>query len=174
MDKKEIQHKLIDTHNLFTEFVFGLSEAEFLNNNNNKWSAGQQAEHIYLSIKPLRQALSFPKVFLSIIWGKANRTSKSYDELVEKYKLKLKNGGQATGRFIPITVSVEKGKKIQAALLAEVRELCSKLEKFTEKELDEYILPHPLLGKLTLREMLFFTIYHAAHHQNLTKQNLSV
>jgi hypothetical protein len=27
-----------------------------------------------------------------------------------------------------------------------------------------YRLPHPLLGKLTVREMLFFTVYHNAHH----------
>jgi hypothetical protein len=27
-------------------------------------------------------------------------------------------------------------------------------------------LPHPLLGKLTLREMLYFTAYHADHHRH--------
>ncbi len=33
-----------------------------------------------------------------------------------------------------------------------------------EEDLDRYVLPHPLLGKLTLREMLCFTLYHNYHH----------
>ena len=45
-------------------------------------------------------------------------------------------------------------------------------DKFSEDEIDTYILPHPLLGKLTIREMIYFTIYHVEHHQNNTKQNL--
>ena len=54
-------------------------------------------------------------------------------------------------------------------------ELMAKREDFTkqlwlaigswrEQDLDRYVLPHPLLGKLTLREMLFFTLYHNYHH----------
>ena len=35
------------------------------------------------------------------------------------------------------------------------------------KDLDVYILPHPLLGKVTLREMLYFTIHHNEHHLEL-------
>jgi hypothetical protein len=45
--------------------------------------------------------------------------------------------------------------------------LIRKVLSYREGKLDHYILPHPLLGKLTLREMLFFTIYHNEHHLNL-------
>ena len=43
-------------------------------------------------------------------------------------------------------------------------ELLSAVEKWDETELDQYMLPHPILGKLTVREMLFFTIYHNLRH----------
>jgi hypothetical protein len=33
-------------------------------------------------------------------------------------------------------------------------------------------LPHPLLGKLTLREMIYFTIYHVQHHHKLVQNQL--
>jgi hypothetical protein len=33
--------------------------------------------------------------------------------------------------------------------------------------LDEYLLPHPLIGKLTIREILYFTIYHNLRHASL-------
>ena len=84
--------------------------------------------------------------------------------MVKKYLQKLENGGRATGRFIPKTESIEKGNKLKVDLKNEV-------VKLTEDEFDKYILPHPLLGKLTMREMLYFTIYHVGHHEELTKRN---
>jgi len=48
--------------------------------------------------------------------------------------------------------------------------LCRKTMKHSEAALDKYILPHPLLGKLTLREMLYFTAYHVAHHKQLVEK----
>ncbi len=35
---------------------------------------------------------------------------------------------------------------------------------WSETSLDRYRLPHPLLGRLTVREMLFFTLGHGLHH----------
>ncbi|MBS1734309.1 MAG: DinB family protein [Bacteroidetes bacterium] len=174
MGKQAIKAKLHDSHNSFICYLNGLTEAEFLTSKNDKWTAGQQLEHIYLGVKPVRQLMSLPKFIPKIIWGQANRESKSYEELVKKYLLKLENGGRATGRFIPKTVSLEKGKKLKVDLKNEVDKLVAELDKVTEHDLDKYILPHPLLGKLTMREMLYFTIYHVEHHQELTQRNLAL
>jgi hypothetical protein len=57
--------------------------------------------------------------------------------------------------------------------MREVTTLNKRLKKYSEASLDELILPHPLLGKLTLREMLYFTIYHAGHHHHLIETALS-
>jgi len=38
-------------------------------------------------------------------------------------------------------------------------------KKWKEPQPDAYIAPHPLLGKITLRELVYFTIYHTGHHQ---------
>jgi hypothetical protein len=50
--------------------------------------------------------------------------------------------------------------------------LIQQLQKFQEEQFDEIMLPHPILEKITLREMLYFTIYHAEHHRNLLLKNL--
>lgn len=42
--------------------------------------------------------------------------------------------------------------------------LMSATGRWREWQLDRLRLPHPALGNLTVREMLFFTIYHHAHH----------
>ena len=44
-----------------------------------------------------------------------------------------------------------------------------KVENWKESDLDKYVLPHPLLGKISLREMLYFTDFHILHHNTLTK-----
>ena len=42
--------------------------------------------------------------------------------------------------------------------------LAASAGRWSEKALDRYQLPHPLLGNMTTRELLFFTVYHNAHH----------
>jgi hypothetical protein len=38
------------------------------------------------------------------------------------------------------------------------------MTRWPERALDRHLLPHPLMGLLTIREMLAFTVYHTAHH----------
>jgi hypothetical protein len=172
MNRQTIQDHLHKNHLSFISYLGELTNEAFLKSKNEKWTAGQQLEHIYRSVKPLRQVLGQPKFILKLIWGVANRESKNYDELVGKYLLKLSNGGRATGRFIPNAVDIPKGMKLKEALREEVVKLTAILEKFTEDQLDKFVLPHPLLGKLTIREMMYFTIYHVGHHQQLIKRDV--
>lgn len=172
MNKTGIKNKLLSGHHAFIEYVVQLPDEDFLYNGNNKWSAGQQLEHIYISVKTVRQALSIPKFVAKIIWGVSNRPGKNYEELVEKYLIKLENGGKSSSRFIPKQVGASQKAALKNALMKELNRLCSNVDRFSEEELDGYVLPHPLLGKLTNREMLYFTIYHVEHHEALIRKNL--
>ncbi len=170
MIKESIKINLLKSHQSFAEYISGLSDFEFNKSKDGKWTAGQQLEHIHLAVKPLILAFTLPKFLLKLLFGTAIRESRTYDELVKKYLIKLESGGRASGPFIPKTVSVEKGQRLKLILLKEVKDLSSKLDRFTEADLDLYVLPHPLLGKLTIREMMYFTIYHVSHHQELIKR----
>ena len=173
MDKQSIKNSLHQSHLAFISFLDSLAVQEFLESKNQKWTPAQQLEHIYLSVKPVRLAFSLPKSVLKLLWGKANRNTRSYDELISKYQSTLTNGGRASGRFIPKNVGKQKGMALKEDLMHEIGRLSGKIERFTEEELDTFVLPHPLLGKLTLREMLYFTIHHVTHHEGSTKRNLS-
>jgi hypothetical protein len=48
--------------------------------------------------------------------------------------------------------------------------MLKKIGQWSEKNLDAYLLPHPLLGKITVREMLFFTTFHTDHHLNIMQK----
>ncbi len=169
-NKNEIIDALNKNVNAFNQFMLSLNKEQFENTSGGKWSAGQNLYHLILSIQPLQSAFSLPKFILSFLFGKANRQSKSYEALVEKYKSKLSAGGKASGRFVPQIISFKKKDFIVKKYDIQKENLIKKIKKQREEELDNYILPHPLLGKITLREMLFFTIYHNEHHLQIVRK----
>ncbi len=169
MEKQEIIKELKKNHTAFLDYINELGEEQFLLSQAQKWTAGQQLQHIDLSVKPVLMAFQLPKFMLRWIFGKANRPGKSYEALVAKYHNKLNNGGRAPGRFVPKNILWEKKASLIDSLKNRINLLCAALESYTDKELDTLLLPHPLMGKLTLREMLYFTIYHFQHHLQQVK-----
>jgi len=163
-DKKFIQQLLSQNASAFVDFIAQQPEAKFLETPSSKWSVGQNLEHLIKSLAPVNQALLLPGFMLRLLFGTPNRKPRSYQELVDRYKQKLAAGGRATGRFVPATITwPDKEKKI-VAFKKETETMIRRLNSWREDQLDQYLLPHPLLGKLTLREMLFFSGYHIEHH----------
>ncbi|HVE60184.1 MAG TPA: DinB family protein [Chitinophagaceae bacterium] len=173
MTRQEIINRLLENHQKFTAYISLLNEPDFdFSLQNKKWTAGQQAEHINRSISPLNLALRLPKWLIKVLFGKANRPSKNYEELVKKYLKKLADGGRAAGRFIPKKTEAIHKKHLVNKIENSVFKLCKILNTYSEEEMDKMVLPHPLLGKLTLREMMYFTAYHVEHHYETTIRNL--
>ena len=150
----------------------GLNSRDFTFSLDNKWTAAQQLDHICRSVSPLAIAFSFPKFVIRILFGKANRPSRCYDELVEKYSSKLEKGGVASGKYIPKTIKSGQKEQLIHHLLEVLENLTKKIDKYNEQQLDDYVLPHPLLGKLTIREMLYFTVHHVEQHHKIILRNL--
>ena len=117
MNKQQIIEQLQENHQSFTNMILSLKEKEFLFTTDDKWTAGQQAEHIFRSVKPVELAFALPLFILGINFGKANRPSRSYASLLQKYKDKLAAGGRASGRFIPRPVVFMHGKKYAQTFL---------------------------------------------------------
>ncbi|MFM9840472.1 MAG: DinB family protein [Cyclobacteriaceae bacterium] len=164
MDKIKLKEELTLYHTNFINSIQSLPKEQWQISYNNKWSAAQQLDHIIKSVSPVKLAFSLPKFLLKLVFGKANRKSRSYDELVTKYHEKLKAGGKASARFVP-PPRIDSAESLSTKLAEVTHSLATKINSFSEEQLDLLILPHPLLGKLTLREMLYFTIYHVQHHQ---------
>jgi hypothetical protein len=174
MTKQELIDKLILNHQQFTAYFSKLDDQDFIFSLNDvKWSAGQQADHILRSLSPLKMLLGFPKWLVKLVFKRANRPSKSYEKLIDKYLERLDKGGRASGRFVPGRIEPSSKIALSRKIENTVLKLCKSLNKYAEEEIDELVLPHPLLGKLTLREMMYFTIYHVEHHHKLAMQFLS-
>jgi hypothetical protein len=165
MTTPQLLQSLSASHQAFADQTGSLGEAEFTAAPPGKWTPGQQLDHIRRSVAPVLLAFRLPGVVLRRLFGVANRPSRSYEELVQRYQDRLAKGGRATGPFIPAAVPYAQQAALGARLMRSVERLCRTAGRMPEADLDRYILPHPLLGKLTLREMLYFTLYHVQHHQ---------
>lgn len=173
--KSEILQHLETVSKEFASFCAGISTETFFLQPAEKWSVAQNVTHLITSANMTKLAYRLPKVIVRIYSGKPNRPSRSYNELVAKYKSKLEQGGRASGRFVAKPVSQNKG---QEAILDTFNKAMENLTntistKWNDDQLDRFLAPHPLLGKITLRELGYFTIYHTQHHLAIIKERLN-
>ncbi len=145
------------TGNTFSEEQFFKKPA------NGKWSAAEHVQHLFVSVKPLVGVFGKTEVMLQ--FGKLNRPGMNADEVVALYLEKLASPAAA-----PV-VSRNSVEGLSATQAEQMENLRSIHAKFIERALslpddvlDEYQVPHPLMGMLSPREWLFFTAYHEGHH----------
>lgn len=151
------------TYSEIVDYCESLDAFAFSSSPDHRWSASEQLEHLILSSKGVASALKMPKEQLALM-GKSENGSISYEDLFAKYKGALTSGIKASPPFSP-----DPNKDwSKDELLGNWKMIGRKLEErilfWNEEELDSYQMPHPAIGKITVREMLFFTEFHAQHH----------
>jgi len=144
------------------------SDAEIFAPLDGGWSPMAHARHLVKSNRPVAQALAVPRILLFLRFGRASRPSSRYSELVTRYRGALE-GGLKAGRYAasPLPAerqTTEERRRSLAALEGTLEALLRALDGWPERALDRRRLPHPGIGMLTVREMLFFTLYHNTHH----------
>ena len=137
-----------------------------------KWTIAGHLYHLIKSTKAVTTGFVMPKLVLKTMFGKSNRTERTYDEMLKKYKTALvQNNVKA-----PNSYAVQSGRTFERAALikrfeSELHDFVKALDKWKEEDLSVYILPHPVLGKCTLREYVYFTTLHTYHHLENLKTN---
>lgn len=131
-----------------------------------KWSVAENIRHMVISTNTTTLAYRLPKFMVKWIGGTPNRKSRSYEELKQKYYKKLSEGGRASARFVPKPIDVNYGKQklLDSWNASTAKYLAALTAKRTEEDLDNYLARHPLLGRITLRELCYFTVFHTEHH----------
>jgi DinB superfamily len=163
LNQHEIQSLLNKSFDNFVDFVNTLPDIRFTASPYGKWSAGQQLDHLTKSIRPISSALGFPRVTLRY-FGISQSPSRPYDKLVADYQHALNNGFKAGRAYQPgVIYQAQRPALLQSFLLQKIK-LSEKLLTWSEADLDKYRLPHPLLGKITIREMLYYIAHHNQHH----------
>ena len=170
--KSELMAALKDSNRRAAAWFLDIPARDFFRRHGEVWSPSDNVDHLIKAVQPLTKALKLPKVTLHVMFGKPEKPSVTYEELCQHYRDEIAKGAQASGRYLPTqehpTEGMEaKKQEILTQWSQAGDELLSAVERWEEKELDQYLIPHPILGMLTVREMLFFTIYHNLRHASL-------
>ncbi|MBC7841117.1 MAG: DinB family protein [Gemmatimonadaceae bacterium] len=141
------------------------------------WAPADQLRHLTKAIRAVNQGLVLPRLALLLLFGWSRRPSRSFDVLEADYKASLAGGGRA-GRFAPAVLEAAEhtsgGRtRIMARHATAIETFARALDRWSDRALDRYRLPHPLLGKLTVREMAYFTLLHNVHHVAVAERRRS-
>jgi hypothetical protein len=166
MTKTEIITAAENIFNQFSEACNHIDETVLFKRPPNKWSGAENIQHLIISTNMTSLAYWLPKFLVRWIGGTPNRPSKTFNELKERYYTKLSEGARASGRFIPKPIEIKYGKEKLLANWnkATLKFIKALIKNRSEKDLDNYLAKHPLLGRITLRELCYFTIFHTEHH----------
>ena len=173
MHRDKIQKLINEKHDALIQFLMTHEDEKWNTGPDGKWTTGQHCIHLIQSTKPLNKALSIPKFILQYKFGKANRPTRTYDEVVSRYleKLTKLNGKVVSPYSNNMPATPPNGKKnIILELTYQKDILLKKLNKLSEAQLDKYLIPHPAMGRMLLREIIMWSAYHVEHHHNILKE----
>jgi hypothetical protein len=173
---KEIRSAAQALHGEIVQFLGSISTETFFAPQGQSWSPAWHVRHLTKANSPVARALRLPKLVPRLLFGAVPEPSRSFDKLREDYRARLAAGGQA-GRFAPSDKALPPDlgawrQEIVSVYEHSVSDWIAASQRWSERDLDRVRLPHPLLGKLTVREMLFFTLYHNAHHMAIVARRL--
>ena len=166
MDKNEIADLIEIKHQELFTWLEQQPQENWELGPKEKWSTGQHIQHLTDSLQLLNNALSYPRFFLKYKFGTCNRAPRDYNTVVKKYQQKLLEHQERATAF---------NKKLKKPTLKERAHLLTKLQiqqkklqyktnRTSETNLDNLVIPHPLMGKMTLREIIMWSAYHTEHN----------
>ena len=160
------------------DFFGSLTPDELVLRVESAWTAAEQLAHLNTVVSAVAKGFAVSRFLLRIRYGRSRTSKRGDTALRDHYRALLAAGGRAAGPFVPARHDLAPA-QIEAhrqSLLARWGRVNGRLQKalqsWDEKELDTIRLPHPLLGKITAREMIYFTVYHSEHHVAATKKRL--
>ncbi|MBO3696832.1 DinB family protein [Roseivirga sp. E12] len=173
MTKAEVIDILEQKHQTLYEWLVDHPDENWIKGPEGKWNTGEHIVHLIQSEKALNKALRLPKFYLKYKLGTNNRDNRTYDQIVKRYQERLADNpgvvANTSKNMPPITVSNKAS--YLSELDKEKKRLIKKFQNWTEHDLDTYLLPHPLMGRMTVREIVIWTAYHTEHHYNNLRSN---
>lgn len=173
MTQSDIKNQLKATIAACQSAAASGGEVTFFKNFNDKWSIGENLIHLSKSAKSVNRVLSLPKEQLAN-FGKPMQPSRDYATIFNNYQKALAAGATAArGGFDAQYTEGDTFADTLTRFAAHHEDLVACLDNFNEEDLDNYQIPHPVLGNLTVREMYYFMDLHINHHQKAVDRILN-
>ncbi len=171
--KPEIVEQLREVQRGVHQSAADMSSEAFFRGTAEAWSACDYLKHLLLSVKPFAKAMTYPPDALKRRFGESSRASTRYAELVARYEARLSEGIRAEDYdlIMPANFRMPDGVEDLRAYLIDLWDeahdrMIEGMDHWSEADMDSVQILHPALGTITVREMLFFTIFHNRLHWN--------
>ena len=177
-DLPSMLHALVDAESAVADFFASLSPDEMVTRPGDAWPPAGHLMHLNITTSAIARGFAVPPLLLRLRFGRARTPSRTYEALRDDYRARLAAGGKAPPEFVPPQVfdPMIPSPQLQMDLLARWARVNARLRAalrtWNERSLDRLRLPHPLLGKVTAREMIFFAMYHDYHHIHAAQRRL--
>jgi hypothetical protein len=175
--REEIARALEQLHRDSVGFYATLSTPVFVAPQAAAWSPADHVRHLTKSMRALNRGLRLPPIILRLRFGRAKHASRGYNNVVAAYRKRLETFDGRNNPFAPTASAGSDSEAFREEVMQfheiAVKDLVRHTLRYSEAALDRQQAPHPLLGNLTLREMLFFMLYHNLHHVRLVASRVT-
>jgi len=173
MDKDDIADLIEEKHQILFDWIEKQPVENWGKGPEGKWTISQQILHLANSLQALNKSLIYPRVFFKYRFGTSKRESRDYDTIVKKFQEKLiekQHKAKKVNRKIKKTKQKDR-ERLLTRLQIQSKKLQYKIKRISDENLDTLVLPHPFMGKMTVREFIMWTAYHTEHHTKILKKN---
>jgi hypothetical protein len=171
MTQSELVQALEVRHQEVGDYFLSLSEATFLADTAPKWNPAQHLIHLTRANSRIAQGFQARDALPNNDSGQA----KSYEVVRETYIAALQQAPsellEKNGAAVQVEANSSQQQILEAYRQAAIG-LRQAIQTWTEADLDAKAMPHPLLGLLSVREMLEFALYHDLHHLEGVRKTL--
>lgn len=166
MDKHDIADLLEEKHSALFSWLEEHPLEKWETGPTDKWTTGQHILHLVNSLELLNKALSYPKFILKYKFGVCHRETRDYETVAKKYQQKLEENQDRARNFNQKLKkpSIKERERLLTTYQIQQKKLQYKTKKISNKNLNALVIPHPLMGKMTIREIIMWTAHHTEHH----------
>ena len=175
LNKSQIIEQFTIANKEMVEFYSSIPDEQFFSKPESGWSPLENIKHLNSAITVVAIFTRKELSFLLLLFGKGN-SQNTIPEVVKNYNDKL-NSGSGAGVFTPLFSSnhIEPGRKEVElkTLQSSINTLIDVIRQWTDEEMDKTNILHPIMGIITVREMLYFNYYHLYHHSAKVQARLN-
>lgn len=159
LSRSKILETLNDEVDLFSERLVGSGSRALV--------GGVPLIYVQQNISSLAKVLGYPKLLLKVLHGCYHGTSRDFDHVDMKYGKLLETAAADELKTDLGIIQKHEAEKFIVQLNDSKQKLFENTEKWGCGMMDHYRLPHPLLGKITVRETLYVTILEVQYRRKL-------
>ena len=163
-NKTEILEQLDQRFQRWNELIRATTDENLQKPRGAKWSIAELSHHMILTTASVASMLKYSSEMLKTRFGSPENGSRSFEEIVEHYNKILATPRKAPEKYVP----KPDAKLDRDSLLNDWNSIFPKfkqrLDNWSEEDLDNHGVPHPVFKMITIREHLYMAFLHIDLH----------